>query len=322
MDSFPEARRGAGSFTNGPTKGIQEIKNGLTLQVARQQGAFWEEICKTRARWSIQAPTQFPPADTSLLYPEQLLTPKAESTETYFDDCHNWGQDIERLALWLAVPGLQRYREKIDWLPFMAALVLYQPPLDSLQEFAGYGGIIPKIARYRRKKPTKSHDPMLVEPLIHRLPHPYAIEWQCELYYETLMKEINERYLMPRGLDIRELRAKIVQEGTVEGSLKERLQQVPADLYVEVTEEASVDELRKAVGRAKSMNEDFELTQDLSSVKASTKTLIQVELAYRYYCRGENYLDVSERYLPNIESAETAKKYASLGRSYLPEDVR
>jgi hypothetical protein len=47
--------------------------------------------------------------------------------------------------------------------------------------------------------------------------------------------------------------------------------------------------------------------------------LMQVELAYRHYYLGEEYPDVRERYLPNIGSAETFKKYARLGRGRLGE---
>ena len=144
-------------------------------------------------------------------------------------------------------------------------------------------------------------------------------EWQCESYYETLMEEMNERFLKPRGLNIYELRAKILQDGTLEESLKERLKQVPEDLYVEVSEETSVDELRKAVEAAKSRLEELGGAQK-PSVNTSMTTLTQVELAYRHYCLGQRYPDVSERYLPNIESAETFKRYARKGRPYLPKE--
>jgi hypothetical protein len=117
MDSLPEGRRNARTFADATTKRIQEIKNGLVLQVALRQGAFWEEVCDTRARWAIQAPVKFPPEDDVLLYPERLRRSTGEGFEAQVYDRHNWDEDIKRLSLWLAIPGLDRYREDVDWWP-------------------------------------------------------------------------------------------------------------------------------------------------------------------------------------------------------------
>jgi hypothetical protein len=134
MGNSPERRRNARTFTDTTTKRVQEIKNGLVLQVATKKGAFWKEICKIRARWDIHAPTQLPPANADL-YLGRLLPSEAKLTEQDIYDLHSWERDIKRLGLWLAVPGLERCREEIEWWPFMAALVLYQPPLDALREY-------------------------------------------------------------------------------------------------------------------------------------------------------------------------------------------
>ncbi len=99
MGSLPEGRRNARTFTDTTIKRIQEIKNGLVLQVATKKGAFWNEVCKIRSRRDIQAPTQLPPANTDLLCPDQLLRLKAENAEDYVYKHHNWHQDIRRLSL-------------------------------------------------------------------------------------------------------------------------------------------------------------------------------------------------------------------------------
>lgn len=77
-------------------------------------------------------------------------------------------------------------------------LVLYQPPLDTLLEFAEYGGAVRRTPEYKREG-QGSLDPKLVDPLIHELQHPYAVEGACRHYYETLLEEIGERYLKPRA---------------------------------------------------------------------------------------------------------------------------
>lgn len=225
-----------------------------------------------------------------------------EDSERYVYENHNWDRDVRRLSLGLAKRGLERYREDIDWRPFMSALILYQPPLDTLQEFAGYGGIVRESPEYRREEAANVHDPTLVEPLIHELQHPYAVEWACRTYYEALLEEINERILKPHGLDIQEMKAQVLQDGALSEDVQERVEQLPRGLYVEVPDEPSVDELRTAVQLAASRR------APKVSLKASKSLLMRVELAYRHHCLGQQYLDVAERYRPNIDSAETFKR--------------
>jgi hypothetical protein len=125
--------------------------------------------------------------------------------------------------------------------------------------------------------------------------------------------------LKPRGLDIQQLRTKVLQDGSLEEDLEERLEQVPRDLYVEVPEEPSIDELRKAVELAASMREESEEAQKPFE-KASKTLLMKVELAYRRYLLDEGYLDVVERYLPNVGSPGTFKRDPLEGRQHLPKD--
>jgi hypothetical protein len=320
MGTLPEGWRNASTFNPSTTKRIQEVKNWLVLEVATRSGTFWEEVCKTRVRWDVQAPTRLPPEDTNL-QPDRLHRMETEDPEQYVYDSHNWHRDVGRLSSWLAIPGLERYREDVDWRPLMSALVLYQPPLDKLQEFAEYGGIARRAPEYERDEPATGYDPVLVEPLIQELQHPYAVEWACRRYYETLMEQINERFLKPRGLDIQKLKAEVLKDGALEEDVEERTSQLPRALYVEVPEEPSVDELRVAVGLAASRREALKEAHRPSS-KASKTLLMQVELAYRHYRLGEGFLDVSDRYRPNIKSSETFKRYALAGRAYLPTEAQ
>jgi hypothetical protein len=317
MGNLSERRGNAEAFAASTAKRIQEVKNWLMLEVATQSGAFWEQVRETRARWAVQAPTKLSPKDINLLYPERLRRSQAEDLEQYVYDSHNWDRDLGRLSSWLAVPGLERYREDVDWRPFMSALVLYQPPLDTLLEFAEYGGAVRRTPEYKREG-QGSLDPKLVDPLIHELQHPYAVEGACRHYYETLLEEIGERYLKPRGLDIQAIRAEVLRDGPLEEDVQERVRQLPRDLYVEVPDESSVDELRTAVQNAASMRKEIEVAD---TPRASKSVLTRVELAYRHYCLGQRYLDVSDRYSPNF-SSETFKRYAREGRPYLPEGAR
>jgi len=239
-------------------------------------------------------------------------------TGKYIVDGRTWDFDIEGLWLWLAVAGLERYRLNLDWWPFMSALVLFQPPLDTLQEFAEYAGIVRKdpFAKYRkawrknpefrRKERATSYDPMLVGSLISTLPNPYALERVWQDYYETLIDEINQRFLKPRGLDIHEMRNEILADGTLDESLQERLKQIPQDLYVKIPKHAKRDELREAVRLAASMLEEEPEKVDEQAVETSQTDLMKVEIAYRHYCLRQDFRDIENRY-PNITS-DTLKK--------------
>jgi hypothetical protein len=316
MDSLPK-RRQSSPLAKATAKRIQEIKNGLVLQVAVKKGAFWEEVREMRDRWAVRAPTMLPPKDTDLL-PELLCRSRADGTEAQVYYAHNWDRDIGRLSQWLAVPGLDRYRDEVEWRPFMSALVLFQPPLDTLQEFATFGDILSRPSE-DDDGTSSDYDPMLVAPLVWNLPHPYAVEDACRDYYETLLEKINERFLKPRGLDIRELRATVLEDGSLEEDVRQCTEQVPRDFYVEISEEPSTDELRKAVEVAKAQ---LNVTRAVGvpSVKVSKTVLIKAELAYRRYCLNQGFLDVEERYRSNVKSAETFKAYALDGRDYLPTD--
>ncbi len=157
---------------------------------------------------------------------------------------------------------------------------------------------------------------MLVSPLIRKFPNPYSLERAQQDYYEALMEEINKRFLKPRGLDIDEMRDEVLKDGTLDESLQERLRQIPQDLYIRVPNNATVDELRQAVGLAVSMLEESEKAE-AKEVEASEILLIQVELAYRYHHLKQSFHDLPERRYPSIGSAETYKKYAQTKRKLL-----
>ncbi len=318
MDSLSNSGRGTKRLPTETQNRIQLVKNGLVLQVATKKGQFWEEVRMVRARWGIEAPTQLPPEDTGGLYPGQLLPSKAKLTEQYIYDSHNWEQDIERLRLWLAVPGLERYREELDWRPFLAALALYQPPLDAMPEFAEYGGMVRVVPNYRRQDAAMSDDPLFVRPLIRRVQHPYAVEWAWQRYYEALMEEINERFLKPRGLNIQQMKAEVLQDGMLDERLQEHLGRIPQDLYIAVPKYSTVVELREAASIAAQMREEPETAEE--AIEASRADLARVELAYRHFHLGQEYLDVcdllTKRY-PGIKSYGTFMNYARAGKKQL-----
>lgn len=160
---------------------------------------------------------------------------------------------------------------------------------------------------------------MLVSPLIGAFPNPYSLERVQQDYYETLMEEINERFLKPRGLDIHEMKDEVLKDGTLDESLQERLRQIPQNLYVKIPKHAGIDELREAVGFAHSMQKEPE--EEVSAVEASRTTLIKVELAYRYYYLGQSFLDLPEQRYPSIKSPQTYKQYAGIGHRLLDETV-
>lgn len=147
----------------------------------------------------------------------------------------------------------------------MAALVLYQPPLDALLELSEYGGIVRMTPEYQQQDAAKSgYDPLLVPPLLAWMQHPYAVEWAWQRYHEALLEKIDKRYLQPRGLDTQEMRREVLQDGLLDKALKKRLQN-SRDLYIEVPPSVTVEEVREAAAVAVATRKESHTEQPIAA---------------------------------------------------------
>jgi hypothetical protein len=111
-----------------------------------------------------------------------------------------WSARLIDLGRWLKEEEGPRFTERVNLLPFLAALVRYQPPREYLREFAEYGGIAAIEDWPWDRRRFLRNDRKLVETLIETRASPDDEVGAWQWYYETLLEEINECFLKPRGL--------------------------------------------------------------------------------------------------------------------------
>ncbi len=294
-------------------KRIQDLKDDMVLQVALKESVFWDEVKRTRAHWGIEAPVKLPPENLEWIYPKEPPNPDYLLQVSSVYDSIYWSQDLSRLAS-LGVKGKDRYQEGVEWFPFLAAVVRYHPPLEHLREFAEYGGISLREPLDPRQRKLASGDHAFVEPLIMTEHDPNHLVGVWQWYYETLLDEINERFLKARGLNVHMMRGEIEKEMKLEEQRRKELREAPLNTYVRVAGEATVPELRNAVKRAAARQ-----TERPKRGRDKRAQLTAVEIAYRHDHLGQGYLeDLCNRY-PEIQGKDfsTFKKYLADGRKIL-----
>jgi len=128
---------------------MQQLKREWVRELSVQRGPFWDEISGMRARWGITPSRQLPPSDQfpSTYYPEhwtpELSAPTGD--REYKFKLARWNAELKSISDRL-VPQKCRVRTGdwpgySRWVKFMSACVMYDPPRDSLLEFASSVGL-------------------------------------------------------------------------------------------------------------------------------------------------------------------------------------
>jgi hypothetical protein len=115
----------------------RRFKNGLVAELWTKDGPFWESVRDMRARWGIDVQPQLAPGDSlrigDLVFPRSA--PGRDSGE-FSDFLGRWIQDLGTIKHNNVPPQLE---DAADWNAFISACVLYDPPEESLIDFARYG---------------------------------------------------------------------------------------------------------------------------------------------------------------------------------------
>ena len=98
---------------------IERFKGNLAAQLFLQQGSFWEAVRDTRSRLGITPTVGVPP-------PEYRAEPIKHNDEA--------------LRLYEQIPEMHRRWVSFDWLGFVDMCIDFDPPRDSLEEFAACCG--------------------------------------------------------------------------------------------------------------------------------------------------------------------------------------
>ncbi len=248
----------ASRFKSSAESRLTELKEGLVWQVLSRSGEFWEKIRDMRSRWGITARAQLPPEVSGPLrylklpkqYPRskfaRLQEPTLYPRDMEIPERNKWEWELD----WIKVQTVpERYSQASEWRWFISACVLFDPPASppepGLVRFAECGGVTPDIVG----RGDGDGFEMLVSP-VWKLSHPFAVEGVWRWFLNAVMREINERHLKPRGLNIYEMFSDVLQNSGLEDELQQRLERIPLEDYIKVDELTTYKEVeagRKAI---------------------------------------------------------------------------
>jgi hypothetical protein len=186
-----------------------------------------------RSEWDIEVITDLPPSGK----PKTLYPDHSPSDELYL-----WIHHLLDIQGQL-VPS--RYRLATDWQAFLSLCALRDPPDDGLLKFADYGEIRPETLN--RPDEVAGRAPAMLAPPVEQWPNPYSWANAYRDFFERVLREIGERHLKPRGLDIHEMFRDVLQNTNLQEELREQLGQLPRYDVIVVDEHTSDDAVRTAL---------------------------------------------------------------------------
>jgi hypothetical protein len=236
---------------------IARFKRSVVLDLYLRQGTAWKEVRAFRERWAITPTVQLPPKKSplSMHYPEygwpREYDAEGGQNREWVELASRWGGEIHALAQRF-VPEHYRpdpLREEL-WVGFMSACVVYDPPEVALLTFAERGGPV-----LLGLSPTDKHwvgfgNPYhaMLAPPIRTLRDGDKSESLEGWFWEQVIKEIQERFLEPAGMNIREMMREIFDSSP--SLLKRyqdlRKQETPYRHYIAVGEETTADDVQRA----------------------------------------------------------------------------
>lgn len=304
---------------------LQNLKRDWVLQLFTKDGPFWEEIKRVRSRWNVTPAKQLPPQPSfgNLLLPEDApespndaLSPGADEFFEYLD---RWSDDI-----WSAIDEmLPRKYWNFEWLfavwvKFFEVCVLYDPPETDLLEFAAYRDPRPLDAQLVEWDEdsdfgTRPQLPHLVSPVKAIYYDSFQREDAANKYWIGLIRELGEQHLKPLGLDIYALlddtRKNTPWLGQ-EYEERKRNAQLPNHLFIEVDEDTTEEDVRKAFRAITATQKNRPKTG-----RPGRDQLTCVECAVLHDRHDWDYSSLAERY--GWDDPTLASKYIKYGRATL-----
>lgn len=212
---------------------IIDLREELTLSLFLRHGDFWESVRDMRNKWRI-TPVVNVPASLAHLEHRLRFHPGLDPWEDFGSAQASYPEDdvnIEVTSEWLldidsvfrcAVPdqalpdislNYHRILVEVNWRAFIGACILYDPPPDKLLEFA-YCIPIQTVALGSTSSVMPSSDKgsfaMALPPVA--TVYPRDVETMATgAYYEMLLTVIDEMFLKPNGMDLKEMRSSAIQ---------------------------------------------------------------------------------------------------------------
>jgi hypothetical protein len=304
----------------------------MVVDLFLQRGTFWEYVHKARAAGGIVPAVRTPePVDTRAYYPpswdragevEQQLIKGA-----WLNIIHALRRDL--------IPEIYRLPDSpINWVAFLSACLLYDPPDTELLAFARIGDENPVTAEAEeqvRDADTELSTDALVLP-IKMLPDPDKVKEDAHWYRDAIIEEIGRRFIEPQGLDTWEVFESVIrtirrdEEGNswyLAHEYASRQLDYELQPYIFVTDETTEEDVKKAFRAIKASRR-----QRRSGGRPRRDRLVAVQCAILYdrhraidptdkRRRNWTYESLAQEF--DLESADAAEAYVDLGRKIMAE---
>ena len=212
----------------------QRFKRDLVLQLFTRRGPFWKEIEKLRRTNNISAVVQLPLPTSNIHCPEGV------SQQNVL-----WRGELCSL-LFEIVP--ERYRLSLDeWVIFLSAYVLYDPPETQLLEFAAYSDPQPIHTAFEGKRSDRqARDARIFgSPSISNVADPEEAAEIERWFYETVIERIEQQFLEPLGLNIWDMFDE-VEDDELFDEYMHRIDCTSTRPYIYADEQTTEDDVREA----------------------------------------------------------------------------
>lgn len=212
----------------------RRFKNGLVAELWTKDGPFWESVRDMRARWGIDAQPQLAPGDSPSI--GDLVFPRSApgwASGEFSDFVGRWIQDL-RYIKGRNVPP--QFKDAEDWNAFISACVLYDPPEESLIDFARYGDSPVVYAPYTGEPSNEAVKLPLTEAApIRRLPSEADLKQVQSWLFARILDEVKRDPGLLRS-ETNEIIESILQTNfDLQFEYFKRMRELPRRWYIEVT---------------------------------------------------------------------------------------
>jgi hypothetical protein len=218
------------------------LEENLLVEHCSRQGDFWRAIEGLRERWNISPTIGIPPEESGLNSP---LPKSEEIPEKEMKKLRSrWIEDLSSISqrFFPKRPGVMSGGNR-----FVTSCAFYDPPRDNLFGFLQAAATSPGLQLPIGWKTRKDEPLIAISGLpVKKLPDSGRVAGAWRSYYGGIIRELGERHLKPRGLDVKELVEDVLRHNpALSKNLDARLQLAneEASEYIKVDDDMTRDDI-------------------------------------------------------------------------------
>jgi hypothetical protein len=305
-------------FDSRAAKELERLLKNFILGLCVEDGPYWEAVRDLRTRWCISPQVGIPPQDWHTYF-HPPGTSEESTVEERMELSAQWEKDLRAIRDRF-IPDRFKARQEHQrrWRDFISRCALFQPPGDDLFGFYLSCGAGPWLDLPEGWEDAGDQELVaMTEAPIERLRDTDRVETAWKEYYETLIKELGERYLRPAGIDVGEAISDVLESNSVlEERLGEKLQEIEDDRlpYIRPDQYTTKDDVVHAFQLLARSQEKRPKTG-----RGQRDRLIAVQYAILHYEYGWTFRQIAERYEGRTDEQflERLEDHAAVGREIL-----